>query len=111
VNENQPYTLYEALFHKLLSHCQGVAPRHGFPFNKKLYSLDASTIDLCLSVFHWAKFRRTKGTVKLHVGLDHDGLIPSFVAVSDGKCHDVTIERTLELPIDSIVVMDRDYTD
>ena len=111
VNENQPYTLYEALFHKLLSRCQGVAPRHGFRFKNKLYSLDATTIDLCLSVFPWAKFRTTKGAVKLHVGLDHDGLLPSFVTVTDGKSHDVTIGRTLELPIDSIVVMDRAYTD
>ncbi len=111
VNENQPYTLYEALFHKLLSRCQGVAPRHGFRFKNKLYFLDASTIDLCLSVFPWAKFRSTKGAVKLHVGLDHDGLLPSFVTVTDGKSHDVTIGRTLKLPKDSIVVMDRAYTD
>ena len=85
VNENQPYTLYEALFHKLLSRCQGLAPRHGFRFKNKLYSLDASTIDLCLSVFPWAKFRTTKGAVKLHVGLDHDGLLPSFLAISEGR--------------------------
>lgn len=111
VNENQPYTLYEALFHKLLARCQGVAPRHGFRFKNKLYSLDASTIDLCLSVFPWAKFRSTKGAVKLHVGLDHDGLLPSFVTVTDGKTHDVNIGRTLALPADSIVVMDRAYTD
>jgi putative transposase len=111
VNENQPYTLYEALFHKLLSRCQGLAPRHGFRFKNKLYSLDASTIDLCLSVFPWAKFRTTKGAVKLHVGLDHDGLLPSFLAISEGKCHDVTVGRMLDLPADSIVVMDRAYTD
>jgi putative transposase len=111
VNENQPYTLYEALFHKLLTRCQGVAPRHGFRFKNKLYSVDASTIDLCLSVFPWAKFRSTKGAVKLHVGLDHEGLLPSFVTVTDGKTHDVTVGRTLALPRDSIVVMDRAYTD
>lgn len=111
VNEAQPYTLYEALFHKLLSRCQSLAPRHGFRFKNKLYSLDASTIDLCLSVFPWAKFRTTKGAVKLHVGLDHDGLLPSFVTVTDGKSHDVTIGRTLDLPVDSIVVMDRAYID
>lgn len=111
VNEKQPYTLYEALFHKLLARCHGLAPKHGFRFNNKLYSLDASTIDLGLSVFSWAKFRRTKGAVKLHVGLDHDGLIPSFVTVTEGKTHDVTIGRTLDLPAESIVVMDRGYTD
>lgn len=111
INECQPYTLYEALFHKLLARCHGLAPRHGFRFHNKLYSLDATTIDLCLSVFPWAKFRQTKGAVKLHVGLDHDGLLPSFVAVSDGKTHDVTVGRTLDLPADSIVVMDRAYID
>ena len=111
INERQPYTLYEALFHKLLARCHGLAPRHGFRFNNKLYSLDSTTIDLCLSVFPWAKFRRTKGAVKVHVGLDHDGLLPSFVAVTDGKAHDVTMGRSLELPADSIVVMDRAYID
>jgi len=111
LNEQQPHELYEALFYKLFSRCQGQAPRHGFRFKNKLYSLDASTIDLCLSVFPWAKFRRTKGAVKLHVGLDHDGLLPSFVALSEGKTHDVTIGRSVHLPAGSIVVVDRGYTD
>ncbi len=111
VNEKQPYTLYETLFAKLLSRCQGIAPRHGFRFKNKLYSLDASTIDLCLSVFPWAKFRTTKGAVKLHVGLDHDGLLPAFMAITDGKTHDITAARTLELPKSSIVVFDRGYND
>ena len=111
VNECQPYTLYEALFHKLLSRCQGIAPKHGFRFGNKLYSLDSTTVDLCLSVFPWAKFRRAKGAVKVHIGLDHDGLLPSFVSISDGKKHDVTAARSLELPAESIVVMDRAYVD
>jgi len=111
VNEKQPYTLYEAMFHKLLARCQTNAPRHSFKFKNKLYSLDASTIDLCLSVFPWAKFRSTKGAVKLHVGLDHDGFLPSFVTVTDGKVHDVTMGRTLTLPKQSIVVFDRGYSD
>lgn len=111
VNEQQPYTLYEALFNKLLSRCQGLAPRHGFRFKNKLYSLDASTIDLSLSVFPWAKFRTTKGAVKLHVGIDHSGFLPTFMTVTDGKVHDVTVGRTLKLPKQSIVVFDRGYTD
>ena len=111
VNEKQPHTLYEALFGKLLSRCQGLAPKHGFRFKNKLYSLDASTIDLCLDVFPWAKFRTTKGAVKLHVGLDHSGYLPTFLAVTDGKVHDVTVARTLKLPKQSIVVFDRGYTD
>lgn len=111
VNEAQPYTLYEALFHKLLSRCHQQAPRHGFRFKNNLYSLDSSTIDLCLSLFPWAKFRTTKGAVKLHVGLDHDGMLPSFVSITDGKTHDMTLARTLDFPAGSIVVMDRAYID
>jgi putative transposase len=111
VNEKQSYLLYEQLAGKLLTQCQGRAPRHGFRFKNKLYSLDASTIDLCLSVFPWAKFRTTKGAVKLHVGLDHDGLLPTFMTITDGKCHDITAARSLQLPKGSVVVMDRGYND
>jgi len=111
VNQNQPSSLYEALFAKLLSRCQGLAPRHGFRFKNKLYSLDASTIDLCLSVFPWARFRTTKGAVKLHVGLDHGGLLPAFMTITDGKTHDITAARALQLPKGSILVVDRGYTD
>ena len=111
VNEQQPYTLYEKLAGKLLAQCQARAPRHGFRFKNKLYSLDASTIDLCLSVFPWARFRTTKGAVKLHVGLDHEGMLPSFMTITDGKTHDITAARALQLPKGSIVVMDRGYTD
>ena len=111
VNEQQPHELYEALFGKLLDRCQALAPKHRFRFKNKLYSLDASTIDLCLSVFPWAKFRTTKGAIKLHVGLDHDGYLPTFMQVTDGKVHEVNMARTLNLPKGSIVVFDRGYTD
>ena len=111
VNASQPYELYEALFAKLLARCQARAPKHPFKFKNKLYSLDASTIDLCLSVFPWARFRATKGAVKLHVGLDHEGLLPAFVALTDGKTHDLSAARALQLPSGSIVVMDRGYND
>jgi len=110
-NEKQPYSLYEQLAGKLLAQCQGHAPRHGFRFKNKLYSLDASTIDLCLNVFPWAKFRTTKGALKLHIGLDHDGFLPTFLTITDGKTHDITAARALQLPKGSIVVMDRGYTD
>lgn len=111
VNEQKSYQLYEALFGKLLARCQGLAPKHSFRFSNKLFSLDASTIDLCLSVFPWAKFRTTKGAIKLHVGLDHSGYLPTFMRITEGKTHDVTIGRTLTLPKHSIVVFDRGYTD
>ena len=111
INASQPYELYEALFAKLLARCQARAPKHNFRFKNKLYSLDASTIDLCLSVFPWAKFRTIKGAVKLHVGLDHEGLLSAFVALTDGKTHDLSAARALQLPKGSIVVMDRGYND
>ncbi len=111
VNENKPYELYEALFAKLLNRCQGMTPGHTFRFNNPLYSLDASTIDLCLSVFPWADFRTTKGAIKLHVGLNHAGYLPEFVRITEGNVGDVTMGRTLDLPKGSIVAMDRGYND
>ena len=111
INENKPYALYEALFEKLLKRCQGVVPGHQFRFKNPLYSLDSSTIDLCLSVFPWAKFRTTKGAVKLHVGLNHAGYLPEFVTLTEGRKHDVTVGRILKFPKGSMVVMDKAYND
>jgi len=111
INDSKPYSLYEALFGKLLSRCQGVVPGHDFRFSHPLYSLDASTIDLCLSVFYWADFRATKGAIKLHVGLNHAGYLPEFVTVTEGKKHDVTVGRTLKFPKGSIVAVDKGYND
>lgn len=111
VNEEQPYTLYEQLFARLLRRCQGSAPGHGFRFKNKLYSLDASTVDLCLSVYPWAKFKQTKGAVKLHVGIDHGGYLPSFMCITDGKTSDIEAARSLKLPGGSIIAADRGYVD
>ena len=111
INEDKPYALYEALAGKLLNRCQGMAPGHKFRFKNPLYSLDASTIDLCLSVFPWASFRSTKGAIKLHVGLNHDGYLPEFVTITEGKTSDVEMVRTLTFPSGSIVVVDRGYND
>lgn len=111
INEDKPYTLYEALFGKLLVRCQGLAPDHNFRFKNSLYSLDASTIDLCLSAFPWADFRATKGAVKLHVGLNHAGYLPEFVTITEGKKHDVTVGRMLNFPKGSMVAIDKAYND
>ena len=111
INDGKPYALYEALFGKLLSRCQGVVPGHDFRFSHPLYSLDASTIDLCLSVFPWADFRAAKGAIKLHVGLNHAGYLPEFVTITEGKKHDVTVGRTLKFPKGSIVAVDKGYND
>ena len=111
MNESKSYALYEALFGRLLARCQSKAPNHDFRFKNALYSLDASTIDLCLSVFPWAEFRSTKGAVKLHVGLNHRGYLPEFVTVTDGKKSDITVGRTLKFPKGSIVAIDKGYND
>ena len=111
INENKPHTLYEALFGKLLDRCQRLTPGHSFRFKNKLYSLDASTIDLCLSVFPWADFRSTKGAIKLHIGLNHSGYLPEFVTITEGKTSDIEIGRMLSFPAGSIVAIDRGYTD
>jgi len=111
MNADKPHSLYEALFGRLLTRCQVTAPRHGFRFKNPLYSLDASTIDLCLSVFPWADFRQTKGAIKLHVGLNHNGYLPEFVTVTEGKDHDVKEGRKLDVPKGSIVAIDKGYND
>jgi hypothetical protein len=68
-----------------------LTPSHKFRFKNKLYSLDASTIDLCLSVFPWAGFRSTKRAIKLHVGLNHSGYLPEFAVITEGKTSDIEV--------------------
>ena len=111
LNEQQPYTFYEALFARLYARCQSLAPGHGFRFKNKLYSLDASLIDLSLSIFPWAHYALGKAAMKLHVGLDHAGHLPAFVTVTDGKTSDIEVGRTLNFAKGSIVVFDKGYTD
>ena len=111
VNEEQPWTLYEALFAKLYQRCQRVAPRHGFSFQNKLYALDSSLIDLSLSVFPWAHYALGKAAMKLHLGLDQDGMLPGFAVVSESRVSDLAGARGLAFPRGSIVVFDKGYSD
>jgi len=111
VNEQQPASLYEELFYRLLHRTKSLAPKHRFKFKGKLYLLDATVIDLCLSAFPWATFRQAKGAVKLHVGLDADGYLPEFVDLTRGKTHEINMARMLNLPKGSTVVFDLGYTD
>jgi DDE family transposase/uncharacterized protein DUF4372 len=110
-NAHRPWQLYESVFHSLYQRCYGIAPGHKFRFRSSLLSLDATTIDLCAKMFDWAKFRRTKGAVKLHLLLDHDGHLPRYAVITDGKTSDIEVARRLELPPGSIVVFDRGYND
>jgi len=109
VNRDQPAALFQEIFEKLLARAQSVAPKKRFRFQGKLFSLDASFIKLTASVFPWAKYRSTKGAIKLHVGLDHDGYLPAFVAMTDGRSYDVNWARELDLPAGSVVVFDRGF--
>lgn len=111
VNAEQPASLYQALFTRLLNRCQLVAPKHRFSFKGKLYLLDATVINLCLAAFPWAEFRQKKGAIKLHVGLDADGHLPVFMDMTKGKEHEINWARTLKLPKGSFVCIDRGFTD
>jgi hypothetical protein len=76
-----------------------------------LRSLDSSIIDLSVTLFDWAKFRRTKGAIKLHLVLDHDGYLPSFALITEGRISDVKIAHHLKFDPGTIVVYDRGYND
>ena len=112
-NEHRPWEVYQDLLLLILDRCRTAAniKKHRFRFKNKLLSLDATVIDLCLSLFPWADFRTTKGAVKLHLLLDHDGYLPVFAHLTEGSVHEVTIARLLKLPTGSIVVMDRGFND
>jgi putative transposase len=110
-NNIRPASFYEALFEKLYQRCRLISPKHKFKFKNKLYSLDASVIDLSLGAFPWASFRRTKTAIKLHTLLDHSGYLPAFVSITDGKVHETKVAATINLSKGSIIVEDRAYTD
>jgi Transposase DDE domain/Domain of unknown function (DUF4372) len=116
-NEHRPWQLYQTVFHQLLEKCQHVVAsqpakkKRKFRFKNKLLSLDATVIALCASVFDWAQFRRSKGAIKLHLLLDHEGHLPSFAVVTEGKQHEVRVARQLHFAPGTILAIDRGYSD
>jgi hypothetical protein len=110
-NEHRPAALFEGVFYQLLERCRQFSPKRKFRFKNKLLSMDATVIDLCLEMFDWAKFRRTKGAVKLHLLLDHDGCLPCFGVITEGRVHEINVARNLKLPAETILVIDRGYVD
>jgi hypothetical protein len=110
-NAHRPWQLYVRLFYDLLERCREVSPRKKFRFKNKLLTLDSTTIELCASLFDWARWRQTKGAVKLHLLLDHEGYLPVFAHVSEGKAADLMVAQSLDLPRGSMVVVDRGYID
>jgi hypothetical protein len=111
-NAHRPYQLFEQVFHGLYAKVASSVHRpRKFRFKNKLVSLDSSVIDLCLSMYDWAKYQRTKGAVKLHLVLDHDGYLPSFAMITDGCVADVKVAHQLTFAPGTVVVDDRGYDD
>ena len=111
-NAHRPWELFQQVFYGLYETVAASvrAPRK-FRFKHKLVSLDSTVIDLCLSMYDWAKFRRTKGAVKLHLVLDHDGYLPCFGIITEGSVHDVKVAQQIHFAPGTIVVDDRGYND
>lgn len=114
-NSHRPWQLYETIFRQSFAACQQrlgagkAAHKLGLP--GKLLSLDASVIDLCAAVFDWAHFRTTKGAVKLHLLLDHDGYLPCYAVITTGKVHEIKVARKLQFQPGTMLVFDRGYND
>ena len=112
-NEKRDWRIY-ADFAQVLIHIARdlyIDEDFGVELDNTVYALDSTTIDLCLSLFPWARFRKTKGAIKLHALLDLRGDIPSFIEITDGKVHDVNILDELIPEPGSFYIMDRAYVD
>ncbi|MCG2716034.1 MAG: IS4 family transposase [Candidatus Marinimicrobia bacterium] len=113
VNEKRDWRIY-ADFAQILIHIARDLysdEQFGVELEETVYALDSTTIDLCLSLFPWASFRKTKGAIKLHTLLDLRGSIPIFIEITDGKVHDVNILDVLIPEPGSYYIMDRGYID
>ena len=111
-NQTRNYFTFEQLFYKILEQTKKFTPKHKFKFKNPLYVLDATVIDLCLSTFNWAKFRATKGAIKMHCQFDHSGHIPTFAVITDGKQHEITVAKSsFAILPDSIYCVDKAYID
>ena len=110
-NNKRSNLIYKELFFSLLKRAQSIAPKHKLKLNRKLFYLDASTIDLSLKLFPWARFRKTKSAVRLHTLLAADGPLPAFLTITDGKTHESTVAKDMQIPPGSYVALDRGYHD
>ena len=112
-NEHRPWGLYRSVFYELLEHCRSEAAGHKrkFRFKHKLLSIDSTIITLSLSMFDWAHYKRTKGAVKLHLVLDHDGYLPQYAVISNGKEADISTAKKMSFAPGTMLVFDRGYAD
>ena len=112
-NEHRSWKIYADFAQILINKARTLYANEdfGIQLNREVYALDSTTIDLCLSLFPWAKFRKHKAAVKLHTLMDLKGSIPTFIRITDGKVHDVNIFDDLILEPGAIYIMDRGYLD
>lgn len=111
-NARRPWRVYEKLFYAMLARCRDLTPVHKFRFKNPLYSFDATTIELALSAFPWAKYAKRQGAIKLHYQFDHAGQLPTFMTVTDAKTQEITVAReAFAIVPDSIYCFDRGYID
>ena len=111
-NAKRDSDIYRDFFYKLVDRCKDLTPKHKFRFKNPLFSFDATTISLCLSVFPWARIKHKKGAIKMHVQLDYAGEIPVFLTVTKGDANDVKVAKDqFEICRDSIYCFDRGYVD
>ena len=112
-NEHRPWQIYRTVFEDLVQVCHGEAraQHRKFRFQHPLLSLDSTVIPVCLKMFEWAKYTKTKGAVKVHTVLDNRSIMPLYAVVTDGKTADVKVARGLKFEPGTILVMDRGYED
>jgi hypothetical protein len=110
-NNKRPSAIYENIFSSFLQKVISMKRSHKHKFNNPLYSIDATTIDLCLSLFPWATFRKNKGGIKLNVKLDHSGYIPAFISMSTADTHEVNSLKKMDFQKGDVITFDRGYTD
>ena len=112
-NEHRPWQIYREVFQQLLTVCQSDAKslKRRFRFQHPLLSLDSTLISVCVSMFDWAQYMHTKGAVKLHLVLNHQGYLPQYAVISDGKTADVKVAQQMEFAPGTMLVMDRGYED
>ena len=114
INQHRNWEVFRDYYFALLKTLRKEASFQRIKFKsklKKILILDSTVITLCLAVFDWAKYRQTKGAIKLHMLLDYDGCLPTYVCMTEGKTSDISVAQRLKLPKDSLVVMDRAYLD
>jgi transposase len=114
-NEKRPYLIYESLFYEVLKKCENlVSGTASFSFKNDLYAIDSTTIDLCLALFPWAKFRTQKGAIKLHTLFNVRSQIPTIIIITEGKTSDIRPAHEIDFsifPKGTIFVFDRGYND